>query len=139
MCIQLGFLLLMKLCHLQAEAAQHNEDCSSAQQLGTCLYIIDLFTRLLTLLEVAKKQMRASPNVQPHVMCSTPMQNAATAPLADKLRFFSPWLHMPVANTRDDPKRSKIKLFMLSLLVRGGCDQSAAAECMLCLLDAHHV
>lgn len=43
-----------------------------------------------TLLDVAKKQMSTSPKVHPQVICSTPMQKAATAPLRDKLRFFRP-------------------------------------------------
>lgn len=60
----------------------------------------------LTLLDVAKKQINTSPNVQLHVMCSTPMQNAAAAPLADRLRFRRPWLHIPVATTKDVLNRS---------------------------------
>jgi NAD(P)H-dependent FMN reductase len=51
----------------------------------------------VTLLDVAKKHMSTRPNVQPHVICSTPMQKAATAPCQHKLRLLSPWLHMPVA------------------------------------------
>jgi hypothetical protein len=56
---------------------------------------------VLTLLEVAKKHISTRPKVHPQVMCSTPITKAATAPLADRLRFFNPWLQMPVASTRE--------------------------------------
>jgi hypothetical protein len=67
---------------------------------------------LFTLLDVAKKHMSTSPNVQPHVMCSTPIQKAATAPCQLKLRLLSPWLHMPVAKTSEALSRNSNKFVM---------------------------